>query len=114
MERSGRRETISTREKSLSARSRSVGRVSGKSIIVPRIGPRRNKKQTADAVAGFDAEILQRTSPFANGAQDKSVSLQDDTFRAGRCLKTQERGHRITNGVRRLGSGLCVKWRGAR
>src|ERR1700730_2400233 len=38
MERSGRREVISTREKSLSARSRSVGRVRGKSIIVPRIG----------------------------------------------------------------------------
>src|SRR5712692_3017200 len=37
MERSGRRETTSTRAKSLSARSRREGSVSGKSIIVPRI-----------------------------------------------------------------------------
>src|SRR6266849_2199423 len=36
---SGLRETISTREKSLPERSRMVGSVSGKSIIVPRIGP---------------------------------------------------------------------------
>src|SRR5579863_6046522 len=38
MERSGRRERISTREKSCPARSRSVSRVRGKSIMVPRIG----------------------------------------------------------------------------
>src|SRR5207344_288748 len=61
MARSGRRETISTREKSLSARSRSVGRVSGKSIMVPRIrssvdSPRR---RVADVIAGQYAEILQ-------------------------------------------------------
>src|SRR5713226_3937495 len=37
MERSGRRQTISTLRKSFPARSRIVGRVSGKSIIVPRM-----------------------------------------------------------------------------
>src|ERR1700674_2002369 len=52
MERSGRRETISTREKSLSARSRSVGRVRGKSIIVPRMKPRWSSDRTPHAVAG--------------------------------------------------------------
>src|SRR5260370_26292187 len=39
MDLSGLRETISTREKSFPARSRMVGSVSGKSIIVPRIRP---------------------------------------------------------------------------
>src|SRR5258706_14500117 len=37
MDRSGLRETISTRGKYLSARSRILGRVRGKSIIVPRM-----------------------------------------------------------------------------
>src|SRR2546425_10730583 len=37
MERSGRRETISTRPKSFPERSSKVGSVRGKSIIVPRI-----------------------------------------------------------------------------
>src|SRR5580704_5379624 len=37
MERSGRRETISTRSKSFPARSSRVGSVNGKSIIVPRM-----------------------------------------------------------------------------
>src|SRR5580704_261788 len=37
MERSGRRETISTRAKSFPARSSRVGSVNGKSIIVPRM-----------------------------------------------------------------------------
>src|SRR5713226_2977960 len=65
MERSGRRETISTREKSLSARSRSVGRVRGKSIIVPRMrtsGSLRQRAKAADVIACSNAGILQRTS----------------------------------------------------
>src|SRR5260221_14510634 len=39
MDLSGLRETISMREKILPERSRMVGSVNGKSIIVPRIGP---------------------------------------------------------------------------
>src|SRR5271169_5741129 len=39
MDLSGLRETISTRGKIFPARSRIVGSVNGKSIIVPRIGP---------------------------------------------------------------------------
>src|SRR6266404_435763 len=39
MDLSGLRETISMREKILPERSRIVGSVNGKSIIVPRIGP---------------------------------------------------------------------------
>src|SRR3954447_2816870 len=41
MERSGRREVISTRENTCPARSSNVGSVRGKSIMVPRMGASR-------------------------------------------------------------------------
>ena len=44
MERSGLRETISTREKSFALRSRMCGSVSGKFIIVPRINASAGQK----------------------------------------------------------------------
>src|SRR5207237_8163843 len=51
MDLSGLRETISTRGKIFPARSRMVGKVNGKSIIVPRIRPSRGRNQIGRMVS---------------------------------------------------------------
>src|ERR1700704_944846 len=68
MDLSGLRETISTREKIFPERSRMVGRVSGKSIIVPRIRP---LGQGANLAASYHQSAAKR-----NGAAERYRAIR--------------------------------------
>src|SRR5580692_1188892 len=72
MDLSGLRETISTREKIFPARSRMVGSVSGKSIIVPRIVP-----------LGWETSL--RASYHFSAAKVKSAGVRTLRFRGFAC-----------------------------
>src|ERR1700676_5423424 len=86
MDLSGLRETISTREKIFPERSRMVGSVNGKSIMVPRIGPlgrganRANRIIKSTAKGKGAAERLRAIRLAASGQFQLQKGLISETM----------------------------------